>query len=63
MSKNIYVRSAKTIEVIEVISTTGHGLEDDPYRTITQYFALDGKLLAERDSLIDPETKELNVHL
>jgi len=62
MSAKSFIRSVKTIQAIEVISTMGHGLKDDPYRTITQYYSLDGKLLAESDSL-DEDTKESNVHL
>lgn len=63
MNKNTYVRSVKTIEVIEVISTMGQGLTDNPYRKIAQYYTLDGKLLAESDSLDGPEIKESNVNL
>lgn len=45
------VRKAKVIEVIEVISLRGLGAEEnDPVREITQYWSLEGKLLAEFDS-------------
>jgi len=49
-------------EVIEVIRTTllsrGDG-KTDPWRTITQYWSLDGKLLCEKDPIDDlPEKKE-----
>ena len=40
-------------EVIQVIRTTlerrGEGVENDPIRRITQYWTLDGDLLAEVD--------------
>ncbi len=41
-----------TAEVIQVIRTTckrGHGNVSDPVRIVTQYWSLDGKLLAEDD--------------
>jgi hypothetical protein len=45
---------AKDVEVIQVvrtnIATRGEGIEDDPVRRITQYWSLDGELLAEVDS-------------
>lgn len=40
---------ARVIQVIEVNTTRGTGTQKDPVREITQYWALDGKLLAERD--------------
>jgi hypothetical protein len=41
---------AKVIRVIEVWTTRGSGSSmADPVRTIAQYFAFDGELLAERD--------------
>lgn len=40
-------------EVIEVIKTNlfekGEGTEDNPYRRVTQYWTLDGKLLWTQD--------------
>lgn len=42
-------KSAKVIQVIETKSERGLGIERDPVREVTQYWALDGKLLAERD--------------
>ena len=42
-----------TAEVMQVIRTTltrrGRGIEGDPVRIITQYWSLDGVLLAEVD--------------
>lgn len=45
-----------TCKVIQVIETTltrrGNGV-DEPIRVITQYWSLDGKLLAEVDPVAD----------
>lgn len=43
--------SAKIISVIETKSLRGRGTEDDMARIVTQYWSLDGKLLAENDSV------------
>lgn len=43
----------KDVEVIEVVRTTlvrrGRGVEGDPVRRVTQYWTIDGDLLAEVD--------------
>ena len=49
-------RDDKEVQLIHVIRTTlerrGEGVpEDDPIRCITQYWSLDGELLAEVDPL------------
>lgn len=45
--------NAKVIQVIETtLELRGKGTSDAPYRRVTQYWTLDGKLLAE----VDPET-------
>lgn len=41
--------SVKVISVIEVKANRGLGIEKDPVREITQYWDMDGNLLAERD--------------
>ena len=41
--------SARVIRVIETKSTRGAGTENDLSRQVTQYWSLDGKLLAECD--------------
>lgn len=41
--------SAKVIQVIETTSLRGTGSEDDKCRPVTQYWSLDGNLLAEND--------------
>lgn len=45
--------SVKVIKVIEVKAKRGLGIEKDPVREITQYWDMDGNLLAESDS--DPQ--------
>lgn len=40
---------AKVIQVIEVEITRGKGIEGDIFRGVTQYWSLDGDLLAEHD--------------
>lgn len=44
--------SARIIEVIETqLYTRGKGTEDNPFRSITQYWSKDGNLLAEVDPI------------
>ena len=43
----------RVINVIEVKAKKGLGIENDPVRVITQYWDMDGNLLAERDN--DPQ--------
>lgn len=40
---------ARVIQVIEVTTNRGTGTQEDPVREITQYWGIDGTLLAERD--------------
>ena len=48
----------KPVEKIEVIRTDllvrGKGTEEDPIRTIEQFWSLDGFLLFEKDLINDP---------
>ena len=44
--------SAEVILVIETKCTRGAGTSANPVRLVTQYWSLDGKLLAEKDSFI-----------
>ena len=46
-------KSVRVISVIEVKANRGLGIKDDPVREITQYWDMDGNLLAERDP--DPQ--------
>ena len=47
------VDSAKVIQVIETKAAKGDGTLEQPSRMITQYWSLDGELLAEKDSIKD----------
>lgn len=40
-------------KVIEVQATYGKGVEGDPYRVVTEYWSMEGELLAIRDPIID----------
>lgn len=44
-------RSARVIQVIEIKADRGLGTKQDPVRGVTQYWDLDGKLLAEVDTI------------
>ncbi len=48
------VRGAHVIEVIQIQALRGQGTEADVFRIVTQYWSLDGQLLAETD--IKPPT-------
>ncbi len=43
------VNEAKVIQVIETVSRIGKGTEEDPCRLVTEYWSLDGELLAVND--------------
>lgn len=45
--------SAKIEQVIVTKALRGTGTEDDKYREVTQYWSLDGKLLAEKDYFVN----------
>ena len=45
--------SAKIEQVIVTKALMGTGTEDDKYREVTQYWSLDGMLLAEKDYFDD----------
>lgn len=42
--------SAKVIQVIETKAMKGSGTNSDPARIITEYWSMEGELLAENDS-------------
>lgn len=46
-------KSVRVISVIEVKANRGLGIEKDPVRVVTQYWDMNGNLLAERDP--DPQ--------
>lgn len=43
------------MQVIAVACERGFGRDDDPIRKVFQYWSLDGRLLAERDMINEPE--------
>ena len=43
---------AKVIKVIVTKSTRGNGTSENPYRTVAQYWDLNGKFLFEKDTTI-----------
>lgn len=45
------VNEVKVIEVIEVKSITGEGVTDSPIYEVTEYYSLDGELLARHNPL------------
>lgn len=47
--------AAKVIQVIVTDDLRGRGIESDPFRRVTQYFTLDGELLAEVDTCKGPQ--------
>lgn len=46
------VKSAKQVCVIEIVCLCGAGVMDDPVRTVTQYWSMNGRLLAEADPVL-----------
>lgn len=59
MSNIVYPRgcdAAKVIPVIKTESARGSGKSsEDPVRIVTQYWSLEGELLAENDPIARPE--------
>lgn len=55
------VNDVKVIEVIEVKSLAGRGEEGNPMYEVTEYYSLDGELLARHNPL-KPD-KDLGVEL
>lgn len=47
------VESARVIEVIEVVSTTGLGNADSLVRNVVDWFLTDGTHIARRDPVLD----------
>ncbi len=45
-------KSAKVIQVIEVMSNIGKGTEADPNRVVIELWSLDGNLLAVNDPCV-----------
>jgi hypothetical protein len=45
------VNEAKVIEVIEIKSIAGEGVDGNPFYEVTEYYSLDGTLLARHNPL------------
>lgn len=43
------IERAEVIQVIRVFSVCGSGEPHDPYRSLIEYWSLDGELLARKD--------------
>lgn len=57
------VDSARVIPVIVTKSARGSGAKDQPTRTVTEYWSLDGEKLAEKDSyLADMDSASSNAN-
>lgn len=59
MTRNSSVDKAQVIQVICVEAIFGNGLSDDPTRLVTEYWSLDGKLLARVDGWKEKALYEL----
>ncbi len=49
MNRESDVETVEVVQVIRVVSLFGAGVVGNPYRTITQYFDMQGVLLATDD--------------
>ncbi|GAC42780.1 membrane carboxypeptidase [Paenibacillus popilliae ATCC 14706] len=47
--------SARVVHVLETKALRGRGTEKDPFRVVTQYWDLDGNLLAESEGPHEPD--------
>lgn len=50
---------AKQVVLIESETHRGKGSEDDPHRTVLQWFSLDGTLVVESDEFLDRRLHDL----
>lgn len=48
-SPQFVIQCVRQIRVTEVVYSGGAGVEDDPYRVVTQWWTLDGHKLGEND--------------
>mgnify|MGYP003185227036 CR=1 FL=1 len=48
---------ARVIQVIETLSLKGRGADQDPCRAVTQYWSLEGELLATVDPVKETEAE------
>jgi len=49
------MKTARVIQVIETTSTIGEGIPENIMRTITEYWDLEGNLLATHDPVVNKE--------
>jgi hypothetical protein len=49
----------RVIQVILAYKTRGTGMDDDPFRQVTQVFSLEGELIAERDPFLEAKNDRL----
>lgn len=56
------MNTAEEIKVIKTTSKAGEGTHADPNRIITQYWSLDGALLATVDPIISPDVSPSALH-
>jgi hypothetical protein len=54
ISNNGPIHSIEVIQVIRTEAVRGKGADEDPSRIVTQYWSLDGQLLAEVDVVAQP---------
>jgi hypothetical protein len=47
--------SAKLVTLIAITANRGKGIEGDPIRNVTQFYTIDGRLVAETDHWKQPE--------
>lgn len=48
----------RVVQVIVAFPARGKGTDEDPIRTVTQVFTLDGQLIAERDPTLEVKKNE-----
>lgn len=54
---------AKVIQVIVTEESQGNGTRENPYRSITQYWDFEGKLLADTDNFTPLEEQVVSLNL
>ena len=54
---SIGIDVARVIQVIETRSCRGDGTQENPCRIVIQYWSLEGKMLAEKDSYNENDDK------
>lgn len=52
------VLNTRVIQVIEVNACKGSGVDEDPFRWVTEYWTFDGKKIADTDTLTSGESQE-----